>query len=82
MLEGLVEELAIEEKDCHTVETAQERLDRDGIYGEIKRELIKRGIPAGEIAFIHDYKTPVEKAKAFAAANAGKILYSDNKVSN
>ena len=49
------------------------RLDRDGIYGEIKRELIKRGIPAHEIAFIHDFKTPAEKARAFADANAGKI---------
>src|SRR5262245_37124429 len=73
MLEASVEELELEEEGCHAVETEQERLDRDGIYGEIKRELIKRGIPAHEIAFIHDFKTPAQKARAFAEANAGKI---------
>lgn len=56
-----------------TLETEIERLDRLGIYGEIKRELIKRGIPAEEIAFIHDFATPAKKAEAFAAANAGRI---------
>jgi len=40
MLEASVEEIGLEEEGCHTVETEQERLDRDGIYGEIKRELI------------------------------------------
>jgi helicase-like protein len=73
MPEAAVEEIELEEEACQTVETEQERLDRDGIYGEIKRELIKRGIPAHEIAFIHDFKTPAEKAMAFADANAGKI---------
>jgi hypothetical protein len=70
------------EIDTVELETESERLDRLGIYGEIKRELIKRGIPAEEIAFIHDFNTPAKKAKAFADVNAGKILYSDNKVSN
>jgi len=73
MFEASVEVLEMEEEGCHAVETEQERLDRDGIYGEIKRELIKRGIPAQEIAFIHDFKTPAKKARAFANANAGKI---------
>ena len=52
MPEAAVDEIEYEEVACQTVETEQERLDRDGIYGEIKRELIKRGIPAHEIAFI------------------------------
>jgi len=73
MSEAFAEEIEMEEEARHTIETAQERLDRDGIYGEIKRELIKRGIPAHEIAFIHDFNTPAAKAKAFADANAGKI---------
>jgi len=67
------EELELEEEVCRGFETEQERLDRQGIYGEIKRELIKRGIPAEEIAFIHDFDTPAKKAGAFADANAGKI---------
>ncbi|MCI0392337.1 MAG: helicase C-terminal domain-containing protein [Acidobacteria bacterium] len=66
------EELVLEEV-CRSLETEQERLDRQGIYGEIKRELVKRGIPAEEIAFIHDFDTPAQKARAFADANAGKI---------
>jgi hypothetical protein len=73
MPEAAIEEIELEEEACQTVETEQERLDRDGIYGEIKRKLIKRGIPAHEIAFIHDFKTSAEKARAFADANAGKI---------
>jgi hypothetical protein len=73
MPEAAVEEIELEEEGCYTIKTEHERLDRDGIYGEIKRKLIKRGIPAHEIAFIHDFKTPAEKARAFADANAGKI---------
>ena len=73
MPEASTEGIELEEEIAHTVETEQERLDRHGIYGEIKRELIKRGIPPHEIAFIHDFKTPAEKARAFADANAGKI---------
>ncbi|MEP7343603.1 MAG: helicase-related protein, partial [Acidobacteriota bacterium] len=66
------EEMIVEEDD-RVLETQSERLDRLGIYGEIKRELIRRGVPTGEIAFIHDFDTPVKKSKAFADANAGKI---------
>jgi hypothetical protein len=73
MPEAFAEGIEVEEEFSHSVETEQERLDRQGIYGEIKRELIKRGIPPQEIAFIHDFKTPAEKARAFANANAGKI---------
>jgi hypothetical protein len=47
MSEASVEESELEEDACQTVETEQERLDRDGIYGEIKRELIKRGTASG-----------------------------------
>ncbi|MCG3145098.1 MAG: hypothetical protein HONDAALG_02639 [Gammaproteobacteria bacterium] len=54
-------------------ETAAEILARDSVYGEIKRALIVRGIPAEEIAFIHDYTTPAKKARVFAEVNAGKI---------
>lgn len=60
-------------EEIRVAETESERLDRLGIYGEIKRELIKRGIPADEIAFIHDFDTPTKKNKAFADVNAGRI---------
>jgi hypothetical protein len=43
------------------------------VYAEIKRELILRGIPAAEIAFIQEYATKTRKAALFAAVNAGTI---------
>ncbi len=55
------------------IETADEISTRQGIYGEIKRLLIARGIPAEEIAFIHDFPTPAKKVQAFADVNAGRI---------
>ena len=56
-----------------SLETREEISTREGIYGEIKRLLIARGIPADEIAFIHDFPTPSKKAQAFADVNAGRI---------
>lgn len=61
------------ESEDTLIETAEEISARTGIYGAIKRALIARGIPADEIAFIHDFPTPNKKAAAFAACNAGKI---------
>lgn len=61
------------EDDESMQETAEEASMREGIYGEIKRALIARGIPAAEIAFIHDFATPAKKAQAFADCNAGRI---------
>jgi hypothetical protein len=55
------------------VETAEDAFARQSVYGEIKRALIVRGIPAEEIAFIHDYPTSAQKAKIFAEVNSGKI---------
>jgi hypothetical protein len=69
----MLTEPKIVEQDESAAETASERLDRLGIYGEIKRELVKRGIPADEITFIHDFDTPAKKTQAFADANAGRI---------
>ncbi len=63
----------IDAEDTVTIETAEELSARTGIYGAIKRALIARGIPADEIAFIHDFPTPKKKAEAFTACNAGKI---------
>jgi hypothetical protein len=52
---------------------AAEREERLGIYAEVKRALIARGIPAHEIAFIHDYPTAAKQAQAFADLNAGRL---------
>jgi N12 class adenine-specific DNA methylase/GGDEF domain-containing protein len=43
------------------------------VYDDMKAKLIKAGIPAREIAFIHDHPSPAAKAKLFAAVNAGDV---------
>lgn len=45
------------------------------VYDDIKAKLIAKGIPEREIAFIHDYSTPVAKDKLFKAVNAGTIRF-------
>lgn len=65
----MTEELRIEE----TLETAEEITARQGIYGAIRQKLIALGIPAHEIAFIHDFDTPVKKSALFREVNAGRV---------
>lgn len=43
------------------------------IYDDIRQGLIQRGIPANEIAFIHDYKTRADRIRLTAAMNKGQI---------
>lgn len=45
------------------------------VYDDIKAKLIVKGIPEREIAFIHDYATPVAKAKLFKAVNEGDVRF-------
>jgi N12 class adenine-specific DNA methylase/antirestriction protein ArdC/phage/plasmid primase-like uncharacterized protein len=45
------------------------------VYDDIKAKLIAAGIPRHEIAFIHDYSTPIAKEKLFKAVNAGDIRF-------
>lgn len=69
----MIETYEDNEPNQGVLETREEISNRQGIYGEIKRLLIARGIPADEIAFIHDFPTPTKKAQAFADVNAGRI---------
>lgn len=43
------------------------------VYNDLKHKLIERGIPAEEIAFIHDAKTDKEKQALFDKMNEGRI---------
>ena len=54
-------------------ETAEERSLRNGVYSEIKRKLIARGVPANEIAFIHDCTTKAAKSELFEAVRQGRV---------
>jgi N12 class adenine-specific DNA methylase len=42
-------------------------------YRWIKQELIRRGVPAAEIAFMQDYKKSTDKQRLFNDFNAGRI---------
>lgn len=43
------------------------------VYSEIKRKLIKKGVPEHEIAFIHDANTDIKKNQLFSDFRSGKI---------
>lgn len=66
-------------------ETAQEKLDAmspdelmalDGdfsVYDDLRDKLIARGIPANEIAFIHDANTELQKEELFGKVRNGRV---------
>lgn len=43
------------------------------VYDDIKAKLIARGVPAEEIAFIHDANTEVQKATLFSKVRSGQV---------
>jgi N12 class adenine-specific DNA methylase len=45
------------------------------VYDDIKAKLMAKGVPEREIAFIHDYSTPVAKAKLFRRVNDGDVRF-------
>lgn len=47
--------------------------DRFNVYDEIRDRLIDKGIPAKEIAYIHDAETDAQKKALFDAVNAGRV---------
>ena len=47
--------------------------DRFNVYDELRRELIRRGIPADEIAFVHDAVSEKARAAMFRDMNRGRL---------
>ena len=47
--------------------------DRFNVYDEIRDQLIAKGIPPKEIAYIHDAETDTQKKTLFDSVNAGRI---------
>ena len=43
------------------------------VYDDMKQKLMAKGIPADEIAFIHDANTDIRKAKLFSDMNTGRV---------
>ena len=60
-----------------TAATETEEIETDmesaKLYDDIKARLVKGGIPAKEIAFIHEADTDAKKKKLFADVNDGKV---------
>lgn len=59
------------------------RPDKFNVYDEIKRQLMEKGIPEKEIAFIHDAKTEAQRDQLFEKVRNGEvrvILGSTSKV--
>lgn len=45
------------------------------VYDDLRAKLIAGGVPADEIAFIHDYGNPDAKAKLFKGVNRGEVRF-------
>lgn len=43
------------------------------VYDDIKEKLLARGVPAEEIAFIHDAHTDLQRAELFAKVRSGQV---------
>ena len=43
------------------------------VYDDIRSKLIARGVPAGQIAFIHDANTEVKKKELFGKVRSGQV---------
>lgn len=65
--EGEVEIKFDDEGDAATLDTGW------NVYEEIRRQLVKRGVPAEQVAFIHEAKTDGKKARLFEDVRRGKV---------
>jgi len=43
------------------------------VYDELRRKLMEKGVPAEEIAYIHDANTEVKKKELFAKVRSGQV---------
>lgn len=74
-----------ESNDPDVAAAAQEQLDRMSpdellalesdfsVYDDLRQKLIDRGMPADQIAFIHDAKTDLQKTELFGKVRSGRI---------
>lgn len=71
-VEGEDADDAKDKKSIAEVESLEEECDFC-VYDDIRDKLIARGIPAEEIAYIHDAKTEQQKADLFDKVRSGEI---------
>ena len=68
----------IDDPELHALETTADKAAAPeeaafSVYDDIRSKLIARGIPAEEIAFIHDADTEVKKKELFAKVRNGSV---------
>ncbi len=62
------------EQDPDAVEEDAEGLELQmSVYTDIRNKLIAKGVPAKEIAFIHDAHTEAQKAELFSKVRSGQV---------
>lgn len=66
------EEAADFDRDGEPVEDTQES-DAANLYDLLREALIKRGVPAREIAYVHQARKSAERLALFQAANEGRV---------
>jgi len=66
-------QLALDKLNPDDLVAAESAKSGFSVYDDLRSKLIDRGIPAGEIAFIHDYNTDNKKQDLYDMVNAGKI---------
>lgn len=64
-----------EPEDGQTAATEESPRDArfDSVYDDIKAKLVRRGVPASEIAFIHDAKNAAQREDLFDRVNGGQV---------
>ncbi len=67
------ETVCIQRPQQPNTDNPEEQHLMDDVYTEIKRKLVRAGVPAREVAFIHDCKTPAQRSELFAAVCAGRV---------
>lgn len=55
------------------ITNSEDALVFHNIYEDIKRKLVRKGIPSNEIAFIHDAKTDTQRKELFAKTRQGSV---------
>ena len=43
------------------------------VYGTLRKELVAKGVPEDDVAFIHDYKTPAAREELFDMVRSGDV---------
>lgn len=68
-----VEAMEISQEEVEQLLVESQSADVFSVYNEVKYELVSKGIPENEIAFIHDYEGSVKRTHLYDLVNRGVI---------